>query len=78
MNKFELKLKMHKPIESFVNAYTYWSRKYADSGHVNDLYKKTISFKQLMEEANKQCIPKHHLELLIEQSQKIIASPKSK
>jgi len=31
-----------------------------------------------MEEANKQCIPKHHLELLIEQSQKIIASPKSK
>lgn len=69
---------MHKPIELFVNIYTYWSRKYEDSCHVNDLHKKTISFKQLMEEANKQCIPKHRLKLLIEQSQIAISSPKRK
>ena len=69
---------MSKPIEAFVNAYTYWSGKYTASRHVIDLQKKTSAFKQLMEEINNQGISKHHLELLIEKSQKVTSLSKDR
>jgi len=59
---------MSSSIDLFINRYTYWSEKYARSQHINDYYKKTIAFKELIKEVNNQGISKSRLALLIEQA----------
>ena len=54
-----------KEIEALVNAYKYWSNKYAMSSHVNDLQQKTNLFKQLIEETNDQGISKDVLDKML-------------
>ena len=56
---------MSKRFESLVNTYKYWLNKYIMSARVNDLHKKTLVFKELMEEANNQGISREILDKLL-------------
>ena len=56
---------MNKKIEDLITAYQYWSNRYAASSHVSDFQKKTHTFKQLTEEANRQGISNEEIQKLI-------------